>query len=92
MLANKNKEAFLNCFADLQRAATAFYRQPQGQTHQVFLKHALKILAPFKDQKTQGRIKELILLKEKTALPVNNRQEAIRLADKILTLGCVLKA
>ncbi len=85
------KEKLNNCFLDLQRSAVSFYLNPDGETHQIFLQHAQKILREIKDKKSQGfsvRISQLV--KETSHLP-QNKSERIKVADKILTLGCLVK-
>lgn len=72
-----------DCFLDLQRAAVALHQNPQGKTHLVFLDHAQRIA----DERSSGAIAELREDASSTLLT----REAIRLADRILTLGLMLK-
>lgn len=88
MLSKQNLLAY-NFFLDLQRAATSFYLNPQGKTHQVFLNHAQKTLRNFKSK--NGKIfsdKLFQIIKNVNYANEKNRQY---LADQILTLGILLK-
>ncbi len=83
-----NKILLNNCALDLQRAAQWYYLNPKGKTHQIFLKHARKILSQGCFPQKEKILKELLKIeKELTICPKRN----INLADKILTLGCLLK-
>lgn len=72
-----------DCFLDLQRAATALYQNPQGKTHLVFLEHAQKIA----DKEVSTAISKL---REAASRPLSV-EDAAMLADKILTVGSMLK-
>jgi len=92
MLNKQNLEEKLNhCFLDLQRAAMAFYLKPKGKTHLIFLQHARKILSGIKNQKAREFSNKIFQLEKETTHPLKNKREKINLADKILTLGCLLK-
>jgi len=85
------KEKFNNCFLDLQRSAVSFYFNPEGKTHQVFLKHARKILEKTKDKKAREFSARIFEIEKKTLHPPQDKNKRINLADEILTLGCLLK-
>ncbi len=78
-----DKKSLNNCAMDLQRAAVAFWFKPEGKTSRIFLRHA---------RLTAGKFSRRILqLEKRVAEPPTSRQATINLADKILTLGCLLK-
>lgn len=87
------KEGFSlnNCFLDLQRAAVSFYFNPKGKTHQIFLKHARKILEEMKSIKARKFSDRIFQIEKATTHSSKNRVEARNLADKMLTLGLLLK-
>jgi hypothetical protein len=85
------KEKFNNCFLDLQRSAVSFYLNPNGKTHQVFLKHARKSLAEIKNKKAREFSARIFQMEKKTAHHPRDKKRRINLADEILTLGCLLK-
>jgi penicillin-binding protein-related factor A (putative recombinase) len=85
------KEKLNHCSLDLQRSAVAFYLQPKGELHQVFLQHAQKILREIKSQKATEFSEKISQLEKETKRPLKNKREKVNLADKILTLGCLLK-
>ncbi|MCJ7793269.1 MAG: hypothetical protein MUP45_04870 [Candidatus Marinimicrobia bacterium] len=87
----KAKEKIKNCCSDLQRSAIAFYLNPKGKTHQIFLKHAKEILAGIKSQKAREFSIRISQMETETTHFPKNKKERINLADKILTLGCLLK-
>jgi len=72
-----------DCFLDLQRAATALYLNPQGRTHLIFLEHAQKIA----DKKASAAIFKL----REAASRSLSVEDAVLLADKILTVGIMQK-
>jgi len=72
-----------DCFLDLKRAATALYLNPRGKTHLVFLDHARKIATG----DLAARITNLRKKASRTLTP----EEAKKLADKILTLGLLVR-
>lgn len=76
-----------NCSLDLQRAATAFYLHPQGKTWQIFLNHALKILQ--REKRLERFARKLGKIKKQAVQA--ERNQAINLADEMLTLGVLLK-
>jgi len=78
-----------NCFSDLQRAATAFYLNPKGKTHLVFLKHARKILNKINNRKLNRFSLEISQLEDKISL--SSKSQRIYIADKILTTGILIK-
>jgi len=92
-MSNKQslKEKFRHCFTDLQRSAMAFYLKPKGKTHLIFLQHARKILLETKNKKAREFSNKIFQLEKETTRPLKNKREKINLADKILTLGCLLK-
>jgi len=92
MLNDKQvKEKFYHCFSDLQRSATSYYFNPQGKNHLVFLKHAKKILRSIGNKKAHLFTSKITKIeKEITSRPKLER-EKVNLADKILTLGCLIK-
>lgn len=79
---------FNNCAMDLQRAAQWYYLNPQGQTYQIFLRHARKILAKKNNRLAIKTVSEIGKIEKEIAKPKKAR---IYLADKILTLGCLLR-
>ena len=92
-MSNKQdlKQDFNNCFLDLQRSAVAFYLNPKGKTHQIFLRHAQKILKGIKNKKAKEFSLKISHIEKEAAYPLKNKKKRINLADKILTLGCLLK-
>lgn len=76
-----------NCFLDLQRAATAYYLNPQGKTYAIFLNHAYKILQ--KKKKLAKFARQIKSLERKSARAA--KEEFLNLADEMLTLGLLLK-
>lgn len=85
------KRALMNCFLDLQRAAVAFYQAPNGSTHQIFLHHSLKILDGIENKKIKKIATKVRQFAQKTASAPTSKNEVKNLADKILTLGLLLK-
>jgi hypothetical protein len=85
-----SKKAILNnCALDLQRAAYWYYLNPKGKTHFIFIKHALGLLEKLK---TTPRIKKSLEKIKEIKKELSNCSESnIYLADKILTIGCLLK-
>jgi hypothetical protein len=89
MLANRD---VLNCYLDLSRAATCFYLKPTGKNHLVFLKHGKKILKGINDRKAQGLYRRLTDIEKEVSIVVpSQKKRIINLADRILTLGILLK-
>jgi hypothetical protein len=86
---NSQKRLWLNCRADLQRAAVALYLNPRGRTHQVFLGHAGEILKKINNRRSRY-FNEEISKYSKQADSFANKKEIINLADKILTLGVMM--
>ncbi len=84
------KKDKLNCFQDLQRAATFYYLNPKGNTHNIFLSHALAILKGIKDKKAQECKVKLEFLQKK--LREARDEDKKKLADEILTTGLLLKS
>lgn len=82
-----NRVIFLNCYQDLQRAATSLYLNPDGKTHKVFLDHALKILAKLKEKRASRFEKKLLALKHRLSETENSK----KIADELLTIGLLLK-
>jgi len=92
MLSNKAiQEKFYHCFSDLQRSASSYYFNPQGKNHLVFLKHAQKILKGIDNQKAKTFSKKISSLIKQTSVLPQNKTGKINLADKILTLSCLIK-
>jgi len=85
------REKFNNCFLDLQRSAVSFYLNPEGKTHQVFLKHARRTLARIRNKKAREFSARISQIEKQTAHPSQDKNKRTNLADKILTLGCMLK-
>lgn len=77
-----------NCAMDLQRAAQWYYLNPQGKAHRIFLKHARKILAKEKERQAVKTVEEIRKIEKEIAKP---KKSKIYLADRILTLGCLLR-
>lgn len=82
-MSDKNK--LLNCYMDLQRASVASYRNPKGNNHLVFLKHAVGILKSIKSEKYNSFYKKLLKISE---MRIKNKEHY---SDKILTIGLLLK-
>ena len=80
----------LNCSADLQRSAMSFYLNPQGQTHRVFLSHALGILRGLNTTKARKFLTRLKRVGKEMNFSADDAQVK-RVADDILTLGLLLK-
>ena len=92
MLSDKQvKEKFYHCFSDLQRSASSYYFNPQGKNHLIFLKHAQKILKGINNQKAKTFSKKISSLVKQTSVLQQSKTNKINLADKILTLGCLIK-
>lgn len=85
------KEKFNNCFLDLQRAATSFYLNPKGKTHQVFLQHARKILGEMKSIRARKFSTKILEIEKEAACLPKSKSKTKDLADKMLTLGLLLK-
>ncbi|KKQ53024.1 hypothetical protein A2865_02710 [Candidatus Woesebacteria bacterium RIFCSPHIGHO2_01_FULL_39_17] len=84
-----NKENFLNCYQDLQRAAVSYIKNPKGSTHILFIDHALKILEKLGDRKANLFKIRIVDLKRK--LKSTKKASSHNLADEILTIGLLLK-
>lgn len=78
-----SKKILNNVAMDLQRAAVAFWFRPEGKTSRVFLRHARQIAGRYSRQISQ--------LERQASRPPVDRQAVINLADKMLTLGCLLR-
>jgi len=89
MSGKELKINLLNCYSDLQRAAIAFYLNPRGNNHQVFLSHACQILKKVSGRKAKVFGKLIALLAKKVDLAPENQK--INFADKILTTGILIK-
>lgn len=85
------KEKFNNCFLDLQRSAVSFYFNPEGKTHQIFLKHARRSLARIRNKKAREFSARIFQIEKKIGHPPQDKDKRTNLADKILTLGCLFK-
>ena len=85
------EEKLNNCILDLQRSAVSFYFNPKGKTHKIFMQHAKKILAGIKSQKAREFSTRISQMEKETTHFSKNKRARINLADKILTLGCLLK-
>lgn len=83
------KKSFLNCYSDLQRAATAYLLNPKGSSHLVFLAHSRKILEKISRKQTKY-FGSLINSLERQA-PLVKEDQKIYFADKILTTGILIK-
>lgn len=68
---------------DLQRAAVAFWYKPEGKTSRIFLRHARLTAGKFSRQ--------ILALEKQISRPPTDRQAIANLADKILTLGCLIR-
>ena len=92
-MSNKqsSKKDFSNCFLDLQRAAIAFYLNPRGKTHQVFLKHAQKILRKIKGVKARKLSTKILQIEREIAFLPKDNIKVRNLADKMLTFGLLSK-
>ena len=86
------KRIWCHCFLDLQRAAISFYLNPKGKTHQVFLAHARQILENSNTKKARKLLKKLSQIEREVAHPPQSKKETQDLADKILTLGILIKS
>lgn len=82
-----DKKDLQNCFLDLQRAAVNLYLNPEGKTWRIFLNHAEKILI---GKKKLIKFAKQLRKIEKMAVQAN-KKEVINLADKMLTLGILIK-
>ena len=86
------QQIILSFYSDLCRAATSFYLNPYGKTHQIFLRHALNLL-----QKENKGIDNVFIKKLEDLLVKTNRTNMTNtsnpsyLADSIFTLGMLLK-
>lgn len=78
-----------NCALDLQRAACWYYLNPKGKTHFIFIDHALTVLKKLKNNSTAKKASEKIEEIKRELLSCSGAD--IYLADKILTIGCLLK-
>lgn len=85
------KEKYNNCFLDLHRSAVSFYFNPRGKTHQIFLKHARKTLEKMKSVKARHFSKRIFQIEKITTRSPKDRTKVKNLADKMLTLGLLLK-
>ncbi len=92
-MSKLNKTTKLNnCYLDLDRAATYFCLDSEGNTHTIFLAHALKILNEVKDKKLNKFKKEISELKKITSKNGFSKEEKMNIADNILTTGILLKS
>jgi hypothetical protein len=82
------KDLFNNCALDLQRAAQWYYLNPKGKTHLIFIEHARGILAKCKTPRAIKTIEKIREIEEEIS---KSSARNIYLADKILTIGCLLK-
>ncbi len=85
-MLSKDNKVILDLYADLQKAATSLYLYPKGKTHIVFLNHALVVVYKLNDKRLIGVIKRLIKKVLKSEF-----EDSIKLADKILTEGLMLR-
>lgn len=83
-------QALNNCFSDLQRAAMAHLTNPNGKNAGVFLSHAVGILGGLQDDKKDRYFDELVSLQKRVGKSYG-KQEDLNMADKILTIGLILK-
>jgi len=88
-IMSDNKSLLNNCALDLQRAAYWYYLNPKGKTHFVFIEHALGVLEKLKTH--SGAKKTLEKIREIKKELLNCSGANIYLADKILTVGLLLK-
>lgn len=84
------REALLNCFTDLQRAATAYYLRPGGAAAGMFLSHAREILEKLGTKETINYLSEIDDIERLMKLSTGKRS-AVNISDQILTLGVILK-
>lgn len=83
------RKNLLNCYSDLQRAATAYLLNPKGNNHLIFLAHSQTILEKIGRKKAK-HFGSLINALERQA-PLVKEDKKIYFADKILTTGILIK-
>jgi len=90
---NLSRNPYYNCYSDLQRASKLLYLTPNSNVTITFLDHAIKLLENNKSDDVSKYYEELLdvrkILVDKGGL---NQLDTARTADKILTLGILLKA
>lgn len=84
----RGKNQLNNCFLDLKRAALWYYLNPKGRTHKIFLRHARKILSKQNVPLARKFLGEILKIEKEVS---KSSARNIYLADKILTIGCLLK-
>jgi len=75
---------------DLNRAAKFYFLDPKGHTYKIFLSHSLNILKNIDNKKAKQSRKKLLKVKGKLKGGVR-KEERLRIADEILTVGLLLK-
>ena len=84
-MSEEEKKIRNNCYVDFYRAATWYYRNPQGNTHLVFFNHGMKLI------RSLGLTKLISMCQIIQKKLKNSKVVDIRLADKILTVGLLVK-
>jgi len=89
MSNNLSRNVYYNCYSDLQRSAKHLFLTPKSSVSITFLDHAFAILEKDKDAKVQKYCKTLKDIRNNIIdIP---EQDVARTADKILTIGILLK-
>lgn len=86
-----DKQLILHCYSDLFRSANAYYLNPKGTVHLVFLKHARKVLQSMKSNTTVFWLSKLEKIRNSIKDDVCDKENVAKRADEILTLGILLK-
>lgn len=84
-MSKEEKTVRDNCYTDFYRAATWYYRNPQGNIHLVFFNHGMKLIQALELRKLAHMGQSIQKKLE------NSRVSDIRLADEILTIGLLVK-
>ncbi len=84
-MSEKEKKLRANCYVDFYRAATWYYKNPKGNTHLVFFNHGMKLV------RLLGLTKLISMCQTIQKKLENSKVVDIRLADKILTVGLLVK-
>ena len=90
MSEEERQKNYYNCFLDLRRSAVAFYLNPGGSTHRIFLTHAKKILSGINSDKAKKFMEMISSLEDKFSNITMEKTEKVNLADKILTTGILM--
>ena len=80
----------LNCYTDLNRAAVSLKLAPRSSCYKMFVDHALKILRSMKED-TRKRFDLPVQAGIEIERTVGSKLDSERKADKLLTIGLLLK-